>query len=82
MKTAKAHPESDTLARDASRICCLTRVNSLLKSLRMKHGRSVENRSTNGHPLAAPGGFGLIPAMTLKAPVLSVKSVRAGSLNG
>ncbi|MFN8227759.1 MAG: alanine racemase [Mycobacterium sp.] len=29
-------------------------------------------------PLAAPGGFGLIPAMTLKAPVLSVKSVRAG----
>ncbi len=29
-------------------------------------------------PLEGRGGFGLIPAMTLKAPVLSVKSVRAG----
>jgi hypothetical protein len=31
-------------SREASRLCCMTRVNSLLKALRVKHQHSVESR--------------------------------------
>jgi cation transport ATPase len=44
MKSLKTPVEPQVLSREASRICCLTRVNSLLKSLRMKHRRADPSR--------------------------------------
>jgi hypothetical protein len=44
MKSLKTPVEPQVLSREASHICCLTRVNSLLKSLRMKHNRAEASR--------------------------------------
>jgi cation transport ATPase len=53
MKSLKTPDEPKALSREASHICCLTRVNSLLKSLRMKHRRAAASRlQTNA--LAGP----------------------------
>ncbi|MCB1575447.1 MAG: hypothetical protein KDI80_15855, partial [Xanthomonadales bacterium] len=40
MKPVNALQKTEDVSREASRMCCLTRVNSLLKSLRVKHDRA------------------------------------------
>lgn len=39
MKPVNALERTENVSREASRLCCLTRVNSLLKALRMKHAQ-------------------------------------------
>jgi hypothetical protein len=53
MKSPKTRVKPQAMSREASHICCLTRVNSLLKSLRMKYRRADASRlQTNA--LAGP----------------------------
>jgi hypothetical protein len=50
MKILTTSAESAKQSREASRICCLTRVNSLLKSLRAKHNRAEAARLPTNDP--------------------------------
>jgi hypothetical protein len=48
MKPVNALQRTENVSPEASRLCCLTRVNSLLKALRMKHDRADTAQQTAG----------------------------------
>ena len=50
MKPVNALQKTEDVSREASRMCCLTRVNSLLKSLRIKHDRAAAAQQPGPSP--------------------------------
>ena len=50
MKPVNALQKAEDVSREASRMCCLTRVNSLLKSLRIKHDRAAAAQQPGPSP--------------------------------
>lgn len=50
MKPVNALQRTENVSREASHMCCLTRVNTLLKSLRIKHDRAAAAQQAGTSP--------------------------------